>query len=403
MEPLPPRNPRRIIDIRQDPLKCQNPYKPPHDIEQGGKRFCSQVCREMATENARSALARCRAYLEPTRRKFLATSLALSGSLGTFLDSLPTARTARQEALSGQLDELDERMATVGPVDLETRSEIRAKAAAVVAVTARSRDSIDQSLAVRAHELLRDVGAEGADKAEIARQLLPHAHFAVDYFERTGDYVNLGRALLALGNIYRLASRNREAGKFFRWAFWIVRELLYGHEFRDRYTASIIHQARFWWLRTNGANISARNEIKSELGYLGELAAFVDSPAVWVEHYRELAGFHQMLLSSASSAEESLGDLARERGALAGCTAYAEPTLLTPEIMLLMETGRGRKATELIRGPYCSSYLDHRHVYYYDQLQKWRRFCSLPQLARPEYGSAFFAYLPRYQPERTPL
>ena len=408
MEPLPPRNTNGISGLRQEGHNCHNPYREPHHFPhrtQGGNLFCSDECRWEASSNARSALRQVRRYLNAapslSRRRFLSNSFVLSGSLSLFLDGLPAARTARQEALWNELDQGDKLMLTVGPVSSEIRSTIRARAAAVALALPHPRGLVEESLVVRAHELLRDAGAEGVSKSEIVEQLLPHARFAVQFFQRTRDHLNLGRSLLALGNLYRLADRNREASKVFTWSFWILRELLSGHEFDDRYTAAIIHQAGFWWLRTHGGDIGSAGVITRELKHLTELAHYVNEPALWVEHYRELAGFQKMLLRDTRRAEETLSQLTLTRVALEGRTKYAEPTLLTPAIMLLIETGRERQAKELILGPYLSNYLHHRHLYYYEQLSKWQRICPLPRILQPEYGSAFFAYLPRYDPERT--
>ena len=355
------------------------------------------------TQNARSAIRHLRAYLRsPSRRDFMVGLLqsAVAIPLAGFLGHLSVSATDRREAVSKELDNLDSLMLARGPVAAAVRDEIRTRAGAVAAALAfeKFQDVPDRYLLVRARELLRDTGTEGTLSGRDMRLVFEHAGAAVCFFEEIHDFPNLGRVLIALGNTYRLVEDQRRAGQKFLWALHILKEKC---DPDDLTVARLLHQVRFWRLRCVGQDLG-RPQIRSEIAELTRLARQVNDPRMWVEHYREEAGFSSYLLGEPDLALERLRDLDDARSRLTEHTSYADPTLLTPKIELLFESGRNEEAIELIKDQYLPQYLQHRHVYYHRQLSAWRAdhlFDTGNQIPPPEYASAFLSYLPRHRHE----
>jgi tetratricopeptide (TPR) repeat protein len=312
---------------------------------------------------------------------------------------LPSTKTARQEAVWQELRELERIISTVGPVDPGTRGFIRTRAAAVATVfqLQKPRDFTDHAQLIQAHELLRDVGIETPFTSQNINVLLRHAQAAVEFFLQIRDHLNLGRALMAWGNIYRLLGDEANASPLFTAAFNVINEGCYRGEPRNNTVAWYLHQAGCWRLRTRGRSMGL-GERRAEMQMLTRLAEQVDDPRIWVDHYREVAGFDCYLLANRHAAIEHLRALTDARRKAADYTHYADPTLLTPKIELLFESGRQEEAIELIRGDYFKLYVNHRHTYYHRQLSRWskeNRFSLPSELPAPDYGSAFLSYLAR--------
>jgi hypothetical protein len=245
---------------------------------------------------------------------------------------------------------------------------------------------------VRAHEVLRDVGTEGPFGSESLVVLLGHASAPIRYFNETHDFPNLGRSLIALANIYRLAEDDRQAVQKFLWAFHILNEKC---DSRHPSVARLLHQVRFWRLRYSGWELD-RCRIKCEIAQLKPLAEQVNDPCIWVEHYREEAGFANYLLTDVDLASERLQRLGKAWRELKNHTTVADPAVLTPRIHLLFDTKRDEEAIAEIQRGYVPLYLRCPNVMSYRRILRWskgRKFkIAVPP---PEFASAFLSYLPR--------
>ena len=364
----------------------------------GGNQFCSAECRFEMTQNARSAIRHLKGYQWPlSRRDFIAgmSAKALMIPLASFRESLPEGLTARRERIWGELCELDSLMLTKGPITPALRSSIRTRAEVISATLSleKPRSLADRSLLNRTRELLRDVGAEGPLSVQNLRVLLGHAEAVVRFFMEIRDFPNLGRSLVALGNIYRLAEDEHQGLQKFLWAFHILREKC---SLGDPAVARLLHQVRFWRLRRIGNDLE-RSDTRREIARLTQLAERVDDASIWVEHYREEAGFANYLLGDDDLALKRLGDLQLARRRLVDHTTFADPTLLTPKIEFLFAKHRDEESVDLIRRQYLPLYLENPHVYYHRRILRWaaeHKF-EVGFLPPPEYSSAFLSYLPR--------
>jgi hypothetical protein len=361
-------------------------------------KYCSPACRYKNTQNARSALRHLSAYLKSATGQNAVIDVwdpDLSALLGRFLECLPTQTTARHEYISKELVELDSLLLTEGPIAASFRLSVRRRAAVIaLALTlTKSSTTTDRLLLIHAREVLRDVGVDGKFSAANYHSLLAHGEAAVRFFKDIKAYADLGRSLIALGNIYRLAGKRRAAQKF-TWASHVLEELCDANDIR---VARLLHQVTMWRLRCMGHDMNPTNA-KGEVTRLRRLAEQIDDPLVWVEHYREEAGFGSYLFHDAELGFDRLRKLTNARRELTNHTSYADPTLLTPRIELLLEKGRTEEAVDFIRRVYVPQYLRNRHVYYYRKLSEWEKKCRFEfaqPLPLPEYASAFLSYLPR--------
>lgn len=382
-------------------LECDNEFQ---HRPRGGNKFCCAKCLQGMTQNARSATRHLKRYLRSSLHREFVSDLAFSGqelmiSLDNCLESLPSSPDTRFESFWKELEKLDLLMVTKGPVGAGIRAAIRTRAAVLAAAldleepsTRRLKDC--RCLAVRARELLRDTPVEGPLTAPALLILLGHAKAAVQFFLEIRDFPNLGRALIALGNIYRVAGRKREGTQKYLWALHILNE---GCDPGDPTVARLLHEARCWRLRLEGQNIE-QPVIRSEIAKLTRLANQVNHPCMWVAHYREEAGFASYLLCDPDLATQRMHDLELARRQLTNYTAFADTTLVTPLIEFLFENHKDEEAIEVIQKRYVPLYLRHRSQYCYRRILRWRRDHMFEVVVPPpEYAGALISYLPRYQ------
>jgi hypothetical protein len=382
--------------------KCANcGIEFPHR-KRGGNRFHDSKCRGQFTQNRRSAIRHIRTSLVVRRRPklFECDARPLAALLAVFVDSLPSTETGRQEKIWQELRRLDEWMCRTGPVDRITRESIRTRAY-VVALALRHeahRNLVDRKLFIHARELLRDVGVEGPLTTATINELLTHAEAAIRFFLETRDHLNLGRALMACGNIYRLAGQENKASPRFTWAFDVLNEGRFRVDADSKILAWYRHQAAAWRIRTRGC-LMGEGERLGQISELNRLAQTVNDPRIWVEHYREEAGYASYLLNDRDLAHQRLTDLAVVRRSLTNYTPYGDPTLLTPRIQLLFESDHREEAIEVIKRDYFGAYVKHRHAYYCGQLSRWmaqHKFNLQASLPPADYCSAFLSWLPCY-------
>ena len=403
-------HPKNSSDSRQcgTPLptrmhRCKNPDCPnefPHRTR-GGNDFCSADCRQyyhQATQNARSATRHLKIHLSsPSQRGFMRGILAevMTPPYVNVLEALPSSSPARRDSIWNELEALDSLMLTKGPCDPAVRAHIKTRAGSVAAalVLEKSLNLADRLLLVRTHELLRDLGTEGPPSAQSFAVLLGHATAAIRYFEEIHDFANLGRSLIALGNVHRLADDEPSAVQKFRWAFHILHERC---DSRDPSVARLLHQVRFWRLRTTGQKLLAPWRIRNEMAHLTRLAQQVNDPCIWIEHHREAAGFASFLLDDSDLASQRLQDMGGARRQLTNHTTWGDPTLVTPRILLLFETHRHEEAIDLIRRSYIPLYFEYPNLFNYRRILHWSRDYKFNvSISPPRFASAFLSYLPR--------
>src|SRR5207244_1503952 len=142
-----------------------------------------------------------------------------------------------------------------------------------------------------------------------------------------------------------------------------------------------------------------RNTAVQKCQQIIELAGRVDTPTIWIETYRELAGHFGKDWKYEDNARTALGHISRIRKENPGLTTYGAPTLLRPTIELLLGTRREAEKDEaigMIEKEYLSLYHQDPHLYYWRQLKKWDRKYGLSlQVPAPTYASPILIYLPR--------
>jgi hypothetical protein len=128
------------------------------------------------------------------------------------------------------------------------------------------------------------------------------------------------------------------------------------------------------------------------------LAERLDTPSVWLETRRELAGYWSMR-EQFDEAQRELAALEALQKTTPSLPTYGAPTLLRPKIEYLFGTGNLNdrdRAIHLIEKDYRDLYRQDPHDYYFRQLQRWKRHYRLSfDLVPPTYASPILIYLPR--------
>jgi tetratricopeptide (TPR) repeat protein len=392
----------QIIGI-QPRHQCENPNC---DRWVEGHRFCCAKCREGATASARQALTRLRRYLRTSRSSETLSArvdASLAVPLGEFLESLPDSASRRFDVLWLEMDALDSIITTKGPMDVQTRRDLRTRAALVAAVASLEYPesgwaSDYQLVAARAHELLRDVPVEGPLTPRSIPMPLGNAEAAVAYFLAVKNYPNLGRSLLSLANLYRVIGRSRDAKKIFRWAFHVLNE----RTRPDNPTiATLLHEALDWKLRTVGCDMEP-DAIQEAIKRLTELAERADDARRWVTHFRDLAGFARYLFDEPASIHQAEERLVAKRRELAEHNAFGDPTLATPFIEFNFGNKHVAKsyrdeAVRLVLEEYVPAYRIVPNFYNYAKIMKWsKRHGFTVDVPPPQHDGAFLSFLPRF-------
>lgn len=366
---------------------CDQPLGP------GRVKFCSDQHRWADDSNARQALVRVNKLF--SRRELIRGSLATALVFALHLESRPDSPGDRRSHTASVLHELDLLLSHRGPNDPAVRSFVRVQADAVrLAFEAEpSRNIEDCRQYVRALEILRDAGSENLEDTET---LLQYGRAAVKFYAGHGDYLNSARSLQALANTHRLNQNERRGTRLTRYAWHILNEKF--SRSNDTEVLTIVHQSAFWDLRLSADTIgrpAAEEKCRQIIG----LAESVNTPAIWIETHRELAGHFGKDGEREDESRHQLQQLDKVRKENPGLTAYGNPTLLRPQIELLLGSGRKRDKDEgihLIETGYLDLYKSDRHVYYHRQLMKWNRQHGLSlQLPSPAYASPILVHLPR--------
>jgi hypothetical protein len=383
--------------------KCANPQCDVW-IDNGRRRFHSVKCQQGMTTNARSAIRHLRRYLRGSHSREILSAIpdaSLAVPLSHFLESLPDSPGERFDTLWHELDTLDTLITVKGPMDAGTRTDLRTRAGMLAAAAGLDRVSswVDdyRLLVIRARELLRDVPVEGPLTANSLAMLLGHAGAAVRYFLEANDSLNLGRTLLSLANLYRIAERDREAKQKFRWALHVLKEKCRSG---SPIAATLLHEAKCWKLRTVGRDGMESEAIEGEIAQLTRLAECADDPRRWVTHYRDITGFANYLLDDSNLVHEMLHNLTLKYGTLVNHTAWGDPTLATPFIEFLFATQQRDEAIQLVRERYVPLYRTVPNYYNYRKIMRWcKEHKFTVKISHPEHDGAFLSYLPRYSPE----
>jgi hypothetical protein len=357
------------------------------------EKFCSDSHRWKADANARKAIERIGKFL--TRREVIQGSLATALAFALHLESRPESSSARREHTASVLHQLDLLLSRKGPNYPEVRYFARVQADAIrLAFEAEpSRHTDDRRHYVRALEILRDTGLEYPYDAE---RLLHYAWTVVRFYYDEGDFLNLAKSLQALANTYRLNEDERNGKRFTHYAWHILNEQFSGS--KDPEVLTIVHQSAFWDLRLTAGYLGRETE-EQKCRRIVDLAGRVDTPAIWIETYRELAGHFGRDWKYEDKARTAIEHIDRIRKEQPGLTTYGAPTLLRPEIELRLGSGREEDKDEaigLIETKYLPLYRRDPHVYYFRQLKKWDRKYGLSlDIPVPSYASPILVYMPR--------
>jgi hypothetical protein len=384
--------------------KCKNCGRHFDHRTSGGNVFHDDKCKSKLDSNLRSAYRYVRSNLNPLpNMEFCAVSdLSPTTLTSRWQEILPNAETPRYDAILREINELDNLMETVGPIDAGVRRIVKTRATVLATVlrSAGFRYPLDQRLFIHTLELLCAVGIEMPFTTQKIQELLGYAVAVVDFFvgqdKDLASMLNLSRALMAWGNVLRILGSERAANRRFTWAYNVMAE----GPFRIAPTNQVVgwyrHQAISWLLRTRGRFIAVEKR-KEEVAEMARLALdVVRDPRLLVQHFRDMAGHAIDLFGDFRKANEYLLHMYRARKELS--SRYLDVTLLRPRIELLFETHQVEEAIELVRTGYVQLYSHHRDAYYYNLLQEWsrdRKFEFAAPLRTPEYVSPILAFLPR--------
>jgi hypothetical protein len=244
---------------------------------------------------------------------------------------------------------------------------------------------------VQALEILRDVGVESASDIKKLRE---YGWTAVRFYGERHDFFKLARAMQAFANTCRLDEDEATARGITRGAWHILNEKC-AHS-ADPNVLVMTHQSTFWDLRLSAID-AEEHTTKKKREQLLNLAKTVNTPGIWIETRRELAG-HWMMRGDYDQASEqlqALESLLQENETL---PTYGAPTLLRPKIELSLETARPARRDEAIHliESYADLYRRDPHLHYYRQLQRWNRKFGLSlEFPSPAYASPILIYLPR--------
>jgi hypothetical protein len=366
---------------------CRDPLRP------GQEKFCGDRCRWKADANARQAISRIKQLL--SRRDLIRGSLATTLAFAVHVESRPDSSGARRTHTASVLHELDLLLSHRGPQDPEVRSFTRVQADAIrLAYEAEpTSDQDDVRHYVHALEILRDAGSE--NPADVER-LLQYAHAVAKFYAERKDYLDLARSWQALANTCRIAEDKINGKKMTHQAWQILNEKF--SQSRVPEVLTIVHQSAFWDLRLFADDIE-RADAEAKREQIVDLAETVNTPAIWVETHRELAGHFGRNREYEDEARTELCQLEIVRKENPDLATHDAPTFLRPEIEILLESGRkGDKdeAIHLIETEYLALYNRDRHVYFYNRLKDWERKYSLSlQVPPPTYASPILPYLPR--------
>lgn len=396
---------------------------------QDDHRFHSDDCRSKwnneKSARSRSAMRHLRQHLVDFSRRgllgMLLPSIIVAPSIEQYLQGSPRKR---RPDIYAALCEADDLLLKVGPGDQRLRHEIRTQAQVILAVIGPTPEHPDdQTFLVRACELLRDIGIEAPFTEERIAEWLWVSKISVEFFRAKSDHdslKNLARVLICRANMFRFLERQvsssqtashcrRLAKSHFTWAANILRSL--GRD--DPETAQLLHQIEFRSLGPDQGLGRRAGDIAhfvdQKINLLESFAADANRAQTWIEHYREVSGLVSYRLGDHGRAAEYLAQMKRYQASLDHFTNYAEPTLLTPKIASLFESGERGDAIRAIGDEYFPLYRENRHAHYYAQLLQWERKhrfdlkfeLDLDSLPQPEYGSGFVAYFNRYDPERS--
>jgi len=310
------------------------------------------------------------------------------------LGSVPTTKAQLHEYAWKEVQRLDGLILKKGLDDPSARKSIRNGAAALRKLFEDKgiRTGEDAMLVARTHELLRDAGVEGEPSRPDITSIRRHADAAVALYAEIRDYRNLGKALIASANTCRLDEDDRTADRMFRAGYHILNERC---SRTDPGIARLLHQVSFWKLRLSAQNLD-RCEIRKQLNDLSNLACELGEPSVHLETYREEVGCLTHELRDYDKAAERLVEMKELLRGMSFQPSYPAPTLLRPEIELLIKTGEKDAAIHLIENDYATLYRNNRHLHYYRVLQSWIRKYGLSiQVPSPAYASPILIYLPR--------
>jgi hypothetical protein len=379
-----------VSSTGEDQVRCQNPSCDVRFTPRTGQhRFCSDKCRWSVNDNTRHVLHR----LVP-RRELTGTSTQALLALAAHLQSRPESPGLRRDWTWATLRELDLLLSSRGPNDAAVRSYARLRADAVRLIFEKMEQPADLDDLYQyfgALEILRDVGVESADEV---RKLRQYGWAAVEFYRDRRDLFKLARALQAFANTSRLDDDEVTARRMTRRAWHVLHEQCSKSE--DPNVMTMTHQSTLWDLRLFARDTEQRRT-KSKREELARLAHMVNTPGIWIETRRELAGYWTMQ-GEYDEARRQLQALETLRRQNDGLTTYGAPTLLRPRIEFLLVSGKAAERDEAIHliDSYAELYRRDPHLYYYRQLQRWGRKHRLPlELPPPAYASPILIYLPR--------
>ncbi|MFY9561293.1 MAG: hypothetical protein WAQ52_13755 [Terriglobales bacterium] len=279
-----------------------------------------------------------------------------------------------------------------GPNDPAVRSHVRLHADAIRLMFEMERPTnLEEARQyVHALEILRDAGVESSHEV---KQLREYGWAVVEFYRADGDLLNLAGALQAFANLCRLDEDEVSARRMTRRAWHILNEK-YGRS-DDPNALMAVHQSTFWDLRLFAQDLEERST-QNKREQLIRLAERVNTPGIWIETRRELAGYWT-IRREYDEAREQLQALEDLQNLHPRLPTYGAPTLLRPKVELLLDSGGKDEVMSLIE-KYADLYRKDPHLHYYRQLKKWKREYGLSlQVPDPVYASPILIYLPRVQ------
>jgi hypothetical protein len=310
------------------------------------------------------------------------------------IETQPSSAGERRQGIWAELANLNRLLSLRGPQDQPTRTDVKQRAETIrILYEFEKPRNLDESYQyIQALEILRDVGVDGPRDLPT---LLRYGWEAVQFYRRIKDFPRLGRALQALANTCRLGKDDATAKNLTLSAYNVLNEKC---DSREVNVACLLHQSIFWILRLTARDMDrATGRRDPKVLRLVELAEQVNTPAIWLETRRELAGYFGVW-GEIDRAKEQISKLQAIRKSNPDISAEA-PTLLRPSIELLLHMDRpGARdhAVNLIRTTYMNLYRADPNLHYWNVLRRWSRDLRLSlALQQPTYASPILIYLPR--------
>jgi hypothetical protein len=232
-------------------------------------------------------------------------------------------------------------------------------------------------------------------------RLIDYSWAIVAFYYQSGDRLNFAKNLQILANGYRTIGQEAKAKQFTGHAWNILRQR-YANS-TDLDVLMIVHKAAMWDLRLWADYLEPwviDYRIKQMIGF----AEKVNNPAIWIETYRELAGYYGRTRHDEDKAHTTLQEIDRIRNTVSSLPPYGATTFLRPKIEAMLHSGYSSNKEEgihTITTDFVTAYKNERQLHFWSTLKQWSKKYGLGlQLEPPKFSSIMLVHMPRGVPKQ---